>query len=216
MEITILVLLGITSVISLTFIIERGLALREAKITPAQVENAVQAIRQPEETATLKAACQYHPSTLSRLAIFVLERSQWTKEDLVDALQIRARHELARLERGLVFLEIATGIAPLLGLTGTVYGMIALFGDIGSAGLGDNTAFARGIAIALKATLMGLLVAIPSLVAWSYYTKRVEHFTVELEIICDELVRKLYPTDSTTNGSQPTGTRTNQPAAKAH
>jgi biopolymer transport protein ExbB len=134
---------------------------------------------------------------LSRLTQFVIERTQWPKADLVDALQIRARHEVARLERGLVFLEIVTGIAPLLGLTGTVYGMIALFGDIGSVGMGDNTAFARGIAIALKATLMGLLVAIPSLVAWSYYTKRVENFTVELEINCDELVRKLYPTEAT-------------------
>jgi len=207
MEIAILVLLGLTSIISLTFIIERGLALRASKITPEQVENAIQAIRHPGETGTLKAACQYHPSTLSRLALFVLERQQWAKADLVDVLQIRARQEIARLERGLVFLEIATGIAPLLGLTGTVYGMIALFGDIGSAGLGDNTAFARGIAIALKATLVGLFVAIPSLVAWNYYAKRVEHFTVELEIICDELVRKLFPAEtpsgqSATNATQ--------------
>ncbi|HEY1170026.1 MAG TPA: MotA/TolQ/ExbB proton channel family protein [Verrucomicrobiae bacterium] len=210
MEIAILVLLGITSIVSLTFIIERGLALRESKITPAQVESAVQAIKHPGDVATLRASCQYSPSTLGRLVLFVLERSQWSKEDVVDALQIRARHEIARLERGLVFLEIATGIAPLLGLTGTVYGMIALFGDIGSAGLGDNTAFARGIAIALKATLMGLLVAIPSLVAWSYYTKRVDHFTVELEIICDELIRKLYPSET----EQLKTSGMNQPAAK--
>lgn len=203
MEITILVLLSITSIISLTFIIERGVALREAKITPPQVENAIQGIKSAEDLSTLKAACQYYPSTLGRLVQYVTERTQWSRGDLVDALQIRARHEITRLERGLVFLEIATGIAPLLGLTGTVYGMIALFGDIGSAGLGDNTAFARGIAIALKATLMGLMVAIPSLVAWSYYTKRVENFTVELEIICDELVRKIYPSDHLSSISGP-------------
>jgi len=196
MEITILVLLGLTSIISLTFIIERGFSLRSPRITPVQVENAIQAVKHSGDIAPLKAACQYYPSTLSRLTQFVLERREWSKTDLVDALQIRARQEIARMERGLVFLEIATGIAPLLGLTGTVYGMIALFGDIGQAGLGgDNTAFARGIAIALKATLIGLLVAIPSLVAWSYYTKRVDHFTVELEITCDELVRKLYPAE---------------------
>ncbi|MCD6051548.1 MAG: tolQ, partial [Verrucomicrobia bacterium] len=202
-----------TSVVSLTFIIERGLALRANKVTPEQVENAIQAIRNPAETGTLKSACQYHPSTLSRLTLFVLERQQWPKADLVDILQIRARQEITRLERGLVFLEIATGIAPLLGLTGTVYGMIALFGDIGSAGLGDNTAFARGIAIALKATLVGLFVAIPSLVAWNYYVKRVDHFTVELEIACDELVRKLYPSESG-NGTS-SATATNHPVNKA-
>jgi biopolymer transport protein ExbB len=193
MEITILVLLGITSIISLTFIVERGLALRATNINPVHVENAIQSLRLPGDLTALRAACQYYPSTLSRLVQFAMSRTQWSKDDLVDALQIRARHEVSRLERGLVFLEIITGIAPLLGLTGTVYGMIALFGDIGHIGMGDNSAFARGIAIALKATLMGLLVAIPSLVAWSYYTKRVENFTVELEIACDELVRKLYP-----------------------
>lgn len=198
MEIVILTLLGITSVISLTFIIERGIALRGAKISPTQVENAIQNIRNSQDFPTLQAACQYYPSTLSRLVQFVLERADWNKKDLVDALQIRARHEITRLERGLVFLEIVTGIAPLLGLTGTVYGMIALFGDIGHAGLGDSSSFARGIAIALKATLMGLLVAIPSLVAWSYYTKRVENATVELEIACDELVRKLHPVSEDT------------------
>lgn len=214
MEIAILTLLTITSMISLTFIIERGLALRASKVTPEQVENAIQAVRQRGEVSTLKAACQYNPSTLSRLTLFVLEHTDWTKDELVDALQIRARHEITRLERGLVFLEIATGIAPLLGLTGTVYGMIALFGSISSAGLGDNTAFANGIAIVLKATLMGLLIAIPSLVAWSYYTKRVEQFTVELEIACDELVRKLYPAE--TVASQPAQPRSSQPSAKVY
>lgn len=210
MEISILVLLGITSIVSLTFIIERALALRASKITPAQLENAIQSIRPGSDLATLRAACQYYPSTLSRLTQYVIERTQWSKDDLVDALQIRARHEISRLERGLVFLEIITGIAPLLGLTGTVYGMIALFGDIGSVGMGDNTAFARGIAIALKATLMGLLVAIPSLVAWSYYTKRVENFTIELEIACDELVRKFYPADK----SESVAASVRQPANK--
>jgi biopolymer transport protein ExbB len=85
-----------------------------------------------------------------------------------------------------------TGIAPLLGLVGTIHGLITLFGDIGRTGLSDHSALARGIAIALNTTLMGLLIAIPSLVAWSYLTKRVESLAVEMETLLDDFLRRQY------------------------
>jgi biopolymer transport protein ExbB len=116
----------------------------------------------------------------------------WPRDDNVDALEIRARHEVVRLERGLVILEIVVGIAPLLGLVGTIYGLILLFGHLGSVGLNDNTALSQGIALALRATLLGLLTAIPSLIAWSYYNKKVETLAVEMETICDEFLRRQY------------------------
>ena len=112
-------------------------------------------------------------------------------EETKDSIETRARHEITRLERGLVVLEIATGIAPLMGLVGTIYGLIKLFNALGDKGLTDNSAFASGIAVALNATLLGLLVAIPSLIAWSYYSRKVETFAVEMETICDELLRRL-------------------------
>ena len=93
---------------------------------------------------------------------------------------------------GVVVLEVVVGIAPLLGLVGTIHGLITLFGDLGSTGLADNSVLARGIAIALNTTLMGLLIAIPSLVAWSYYTKKVETLAVEMETLCDEFLRRQY------------------------
>ena len=102
------------------------------------------------------------------------------------------------IERGLVILEIVVGIAPLLGLVGTIYGLIMLFGKLGQAGLTDNTALSAGIALALRATLLGLLTAIPSLIAWSYYNKKVETLSVEMETICDEFLRRQYRgTDAT-------------------
>ena len=110
----------------------------------------------------------------------------------MDALEIRARYEVTRLERGLVILEIVVGIAPLLGLVGTIFGLIILFGGLGEAGLSDNSVLAEGIALALNATLLGLMTAIPSLIAWSYYNKKVETLAVEMETICDEFIRQLY------------------------
>ena len=96
------------------------------------------------------------------------------------------------MERGLVILEIIVGIAPLLGLVGTIYAIIPIFADFGRAVTGDNALLAQGIAAALNKTLAGLMVAIPALVAWSYYNKRVELLAVELEGLCDGLLRRLY------------------------
>ena len=93
----------------------------------------------------------------------------------------------------MLFRSIITGIAPLLGLVGTVYGLILLFTGLGSQTLGgDNSLFAAGIALALRATLLGLIVAIPSLISWSYFSKKVDTLAVELETLCDEFLQRQY------------------------
>jgi biopolymer transport protein ExbB len=84
------------------------------------------------------------------------------------------------------------GIAPLLGLVGTIIGMIAVFSDLGQTGLNDAAKLAQGIALILRATLIGLLIAIPALVFWSYYTKKVEMLAVEMESLCEEFIRRQY------------------------
>ncbi|MEK7686266.1 MAG: MotA/TolQ/ExbB proton channel family protein [Verrucomicrobiota bacterium] len=184
--------LVLTSIVGLTFIIERGLALRWSKVIPPQVEAGVEDCRAPEALSHLKQICQQQPSPLSRLLLVAYDHLTRPRGDSVDAIQTRARHEVVQLERGLVVLEIVVGIAPLLGLVGTVHGLITLFGDLGREGLADNAVLAKGIAIALNTTLMGLLIAIPSLIAWSYYNKKVETLAVEMETICDKFLRQYY------------------------
>ena len=70
--------------------------------------------------------------------------------------------------------------------------MISVFGDVGKAGLNDAAKLAQGISLILRATLFGLLIAIPSLIFWSYYTKKVESLGVEMESLCDEFLRRQY------------------------
>lgn len=180
-----------TSIVGLTFIIERGLALRWQKVIPLRVQEAVEN-GTPEGLEELKQICEEQPSTLSRLLLTAQEHLHQPREENIDVIQTRARREVVKLERGLVILEIVVGIAPLLGLVGTIHGLIRLFGRLGQAGLGDNAQLAEGIAIALNTTLMGLLIAIPSLVAWSYYNKKVDTFAVEMETLCDEFLRRQY------------------------
>jgi biopolymer transport protein ExbB len=192
MEPLVYAVLLLTSIVGLAFIVERGLALRWKKVVPPALEAALESCRTREDVAMLRQICAEHPSPLGRLLLNAADHLHWPRAENEDALQTRARHEIVRLERGLVVLEVIVGIAPLLGLVGTIAGMMALFGDVGQAGLTDASKLARGIALILNATLIGLLIAIPALIAWSYFTKKVEMLTVEMETLCDEFVRRQY------------------------
>ncbi len=129
---------------------------------------------------------------LGRLLLFAANHLDWPKAENASSLETAARREIVRLERGLVVLEIIIGIAPLLGLVGTIVGMMTVFNDIGEAGLNNASRLAQGISVILKTTLIGLLIAIPALVAWGYFSKKVEVFAVEMETLCDEFIRRQY------------------------
>jgi len=192
MEPVVYVLLFVTSVVGFTFIVERGIALRWRRVVPSQIEAAVESCQAPEDVPMLRRVCQQHKSPTSRLLLIAAEHLDWPKAEAVDAIQSRARQEIARLERGLVVLEIIVGIAPLLGLVGTILGMMTAFGNVGKSGQIDPAELAKGISLILRATLFGLLIAIPSLIFWSYYSKKVESIAVEMESLCDEFLRRQY------------------------
>jgi biopolymer transport protein ExbB len=192
METFIYGLLIATSVVGLTFIVERAFALRWRRVVPPAIEAAVESCRNQEDVPMLRRVCESHPSPCSRLLLLAADHLNWSKADNVDAVQTRARHEITRLERGLVVLEIIVGIAPLLGLVGTIYGMMSLFQDLGVTGVSDAKRLAEGIGLILHATLLGLLIAIPALVFWAFYSKRVEVMAVEMERLCEEFVRRQY------------------------
>ena len=86
----------------------------------------------------------------------------------------------------------ASDLLMLVAVVGTILGMMTTFADVGQAGLNDASKLAQGISLILRATLIGLLIAIPALISWSYYTKKVEMLAVEMETLCDEFVRRQY------------------------
>jgi len=195
MDALIYILLALTSVVGLAFIVERGLALRWGKVVPPDITDALAACKSRDDVEKLRRVCAQKPSALGRLLTLAADHLDWPKVENVETLQTAARHEIVRLERGLVVLEIIIGIAPLLGLVGTIAGMMTVFGDLGQTGLNDAGKLAQGIALILRATLIGLLIAIPSLIAWSYFSKKVEVLAVEMEALCDDFIRKQYRSD---------------------
>ena len=185
-----MVLLVLLSIISLTAILLRAWRLRESRIIPRQVEEAVEALKPGDTLESLYEEMDTHPSAMSRILGTLLSHLNWSKSENLEAVQTRARHELARMEKGLIVLEIPTGAGPLLGLLGTLSGLVSIFSELG--GSGDPVIVARGISEALNTTIVGLAVAVPSLIAHSYFTRRIEMMAVQMESTAADLLAKLY------------------------
>src|ERR1700721_2197249 len=195
MDLLVYILLGLTSVTALGIILWRAWALRWNNVVPPLIVGALADCRTAKDVPTLRHLCEAQPSSLGRLLLLASNRLDWPKAENVGSLETAARHEIIKLERGLFVLEIIVGIAPLLGLVGTIIGMISVFGDLGQTGLNnmnDASKLAMGISLILRPTLIGLLISIPSLVAWTYFTKKVEVFAVEMETLCDKFIRGQY------------------------
>jgi biopolymer transport protein ExbB len=136
---------------------------------------------------------QTDDSSLARLVRMALQHLRAPRQETVEVVETKARHELVVLERGLIVLEVITGIAPLLGLIGAVSGLVHVFSALGiSSGASNTQQVARGIAEALNATVFGLSIAVPSLVAFSYFSKKIEVMSVEMETLVVELIGKCY------------------------
>jgi biopolymer transport protein ExbB len=178
------------SILSLTIIFQRAWALRLKQVISPLLKLAVGQYQTGTSLDSLSQQLSTNNSPLSRILQTLLQHSDWPRAEALDAVEVRARHEIARLESGLTFLEVATGIAPLLGLLGTLSGLVDIFANIGDKG--DPQMVALGISQALNSTIVGLAVAVPSLVAFHYFSRRVEMIAIEIEAVTAELVTKIY------------------------
>ena len=181
--------LVLLSIFSLAVILQRALVLKIDTVLPPDILRALESLKQGATTDAFQKKLSNEPSPLSRGLLTLIQHRDWPRAEAIESVQIRARHEIARLEAGLVFLEITTGISPLLGLLGTLSGLVGIFGNIGAHG--DPQMVANGISEALNCTIVGLGVAVPNLIAYNYFTRRVEVVSIELESLTTDLMSKL-------------------------
>jgi biopolymer transport protein ExbB len=181
------------SIMTVTTIILRGMALRRKNVLPLVIESEIERLVPGDSADRLARIVQQDNSSLARLVKMALQHLRAPRSETVEVVETKARHELVVLERGLIVLEIITGIAPLLGLIGAVSGLVHVFSALGlSSGASNTQQIARGIAEALNATVFGLSIAVPSLVAFSYFSKKIEVMSVEMETLVVELIGKCY------------------------
>ncbi len=191
-----MILLLICSVVSVTVIIWRGLALRRKEVMPREIQDAIDRLRPADTTEVVKRLAtlvREDRSALGKITRVGLQHLQWPKSENHEAVQTKARHEIVRLETGLFILEVVVGIGPLLGLLGAVSGLVTVFATLGeSATVTDPRGIASGISEALSTTIVGIAVAIPSLIAYSYFSKKIEMMASEMESLIGDLLAKCY------------------------
>ena len=183
----------ICSIVSVTIMILRGLALRRKIVMPSAIEAEIERMAPGESPERLSRLVYHDPSSLARITRVALQHLRGPRSENVEVVQTRARHEMVRLERGLIILEIIVGIAPLLGLIGAVSGLVHVFSNLGlNSGTSDTRQIALGIAEALNATVFGLSIAVPKLIGFTYFSRKVEVMSVEMETLVVELINKCY------------------------
>lgn len=173
-------LLVATSVLGLALVIERFLSLRSSLVVPAHLlDRVTELIRQkaPSSAGLEKLAGS---SPLGRVLAEVIAVRQHDNAYRVAAIEDVGKDVAFRLNRYVPSLATIAVVAPLLGLFGTVVGMIDIFGSYTPAG-GDPAQLARGISVALYNTGFGIIIAVPALVFHRYFKSRVDHFLHQIE-----------------------------------
>ncbi|MFZ2218851.1 MAG: MotA/TolQ/ExbB proton channel family protein [Rhodoferax sp.] len=184
------------SILSLAVVIERFISLKTAKIAPPQLLDEVltvsrTAVPAPDVVTQLEKNSMMGEVMASGLRTLNLN-PRCSEEELRSAMESSGRLVAHRLERYLSTLATIASAAPLMGLFGTVVGMIEIFGSQAPAGGAGNPAqLAHGISIALYNTAFGLMIAIPALVFWRYFRARVDAYLLTLEVASERLARHL-------------------------
>ena len=186
------------SVLALALIFERFVALKTARVAPPKLLDeaitvSAKAVPTPDVVNQLAQNSALGEVLASGLRAFN-NNPQCTEADLRATMEGTGRAVAHRLEKYLNALATIASAAPLLGLLGTVIGMIEIFGSQSSAtgGVGGNPAqLAHGISIALYNTAFGLIVAIPALIFWRYFRARVDGYLLTLEISAEQFARHL-------------------------
>lgn len=169
------------SVVAAAIVLERLWTLQERRVLPPELTRRVwQLIEGNQITEPMIHALEQNSPLGKLLAVGLLNRHR-PRTLLMERLEDTGRHVVHELERYLNTLGTIAGVSPLLGLLGTVTGIIKAFNAIEAGGAGDPRALSGGIAEALVATAAGLCVAIPSLFAYRYLRGRVERIVIAME-----------------------------------
>lgn len=183
--------IGLASLVGLAVIIERLVVLRRGRIIVPEIATAIGSLDGGRDLSVAQALCQARPGPFANIVKAGLDHAgnDWTV--IRDVLQEAGRREATLLTRRLGVLETVAAVSPLLGLLGTVLGMIRIFASVSNAGIGDPEALSGGISEAMVTTAAGLLIGIPALVAYNWLNGRADALIFELEDYASRLLDSL-------------------------
>ncbi len=191
------------SVIALGTFLDRLWVLRRDLILPEEALRELENFLRKKMIPEARTYCQQHPSPLARILFAGLQQYGNSRDLIKENMEERGKAEDLELKKYIGLLHTIASVSPLLGLLGTVSGMIKVFGTLSVEGAGNPASLATGISEALITTAAGLTVAIPTFLGQRYLAARAERFVHRLEEYATYLLN-LLPTSAPEGGEEGT------------
>jgi biopolymer transport protein ExbB len=182
----------ICSIGAMAIIAERFWTLRKSKIMPDELVVQVWKLHKDDKLDEVTLRRLKTSSPLGRIIASGVSNSKHGREMMKESIEDVGRQVTHELERFLDALGLIAEVSPLLGLLGTVFGMIEIFSQLMQHGAGDPTVLAGGISVALITTATGLAVAIPSLIFHRYFLRLVDEFVINMEMEALRLIEMMH------------------------
>jgi len=185
----------ISSLVAITIFFERMFYLKGIKTKTKRFVLRLNNLIKKGSINLAISACRKSPTPISQIMLAGLMKYGQSRKEIKEAIEDSANQEIPLLEKHLSTLATIGNITPLLGLLGTVFGMIKAFNVIAVMGVGKPEALAGGISEALLTTAFGLSIAIPTIVIYNYLSNRVDKIIREMEMSCVDLLDLLTRED---------------------
>ncbi len=183
--------LSLCSILTLAITLERAFSLRRHRIIRGEIVSVIENIKGPEDIGLAVSVCNQYEGPFAQVVRTGLDNRHLPPDEIKESIVDQGRQETGKLQKGIVVLETVASVSPLLGLLGTVLGMIKVFREISEVGVGQGNLLAGGIAEAILTTGAGLFIAIPSLVFFNYFSSKAESLILEIEKYSNALLKKL-------------------------
>ena len=183
--------LALSSVLALWVILDRAWRLQRRRVLVPEIVSVLESLRGPSDIGLAQLICDRNPGPFSTIVQAALDHKDRSRDEIRERVEHQGRQEIVHLERGLGLLETIAAIAPLLGLLGTVLGMIEVFDVVAQQGAGQAQELSGGISQALITTATGLSIGIPALVAYNYFVGKAERLVLDIEDHTDRLIQSV-------------------------
>ncbi|MCH8071118.1 MAG: MotA/TolQ/ExbB proton channel family protein [Proteobacteria bacterium] len=190
------------AIVAMGIILERFWTLQQKRVLPEDLTSKVWGWVKTDSLDQSRIQTLHQGSPLGQILAAGLINRDRERVIMKDSIEDTGRHVVHELERYLETLGTVAAISPLLGLLGTVIGMVKVFAVITTSGVGNPTVLAGGIAEALLTTAAGLTVAIPALIGYRYYRNRVDTLVVNMEKEAIKLVEALHRRQASKSGKK--------------
>lgn len=191
-----MVIIGV-SIIALTLIIKEIMAIRRDQLAPPELVDEVEALFEAGEYQEAIELCETEPCYFTNIVAAGLPKLNASFEAIEKSLEEMIEEETIKLHARLSWLSLIAGVAPMLGLMGTVNGMIGAFDQIASSkGQATPDMLAGNISQALITTLLGLIVAVPVTASFVFLRNRVVSYSLEVSAVVEDLFERFRPREA--------------------